>query len=786
MATNTTSMNNHRVNQTVLDALVDALRRAGAYNREAEVSPLAVLWPDGGRQWAQAIPTLREHLPILTLGGFDADARTGPAIWLRAELATREAGDASPIVYLPGLSKDVFRNVEDAPAAIQPLLYLQYRGTMFLQPNGKDWTIAAFLQNTQQGLGITVDGTEATRSTLVSAAPLLLRRAVSDLRAHAGGIDADFLSSLLISDIPRRILEWINDPATTRGALDGAAWSAFCQQLRAKYKLDPARDGASEAARLLGSAVQGSYWIDVWNRFAESPASYPAIPAMLRGAKPGQTGQRGLFGSAESNFHWPQDNEEEEAALRRTLTEMESATEAGARQTILELEARHAPRRESVWSSLGQAPLAFALQHLATVARDTSAPFPAGDVRTMQSHYTDRGWRVDAAALDALRHVTSAAERTAIETALHAIYTPWLWKTAERFQEAIGDQQASPHPVLLAPPPGTCVLFADGLRYDLAARLTGMLVASGLKAEIRGAVGPLPGVTPSAKPAQSPVADLLIAGPKLNVNVAASGSTMNQAALKKLLAEKSWVFLAPGETGAPDGAANAWTELGQIDSYGHNHAQDLPRQAHQELQSIHARIDALLSAGWDRVVVVTDHGWLLTPSAMTKTDLPQHLTAERKGRCARLNPGAKTSIQTVPWCWDPEVAIAMAPGISCFEEGKRYEHGGLSLQECIVPTVTVTSAQPARPSISIAMTAWRGLRCIVTLDGDATGLAVDIRQRAGDAGSSLVANVQTVGDGGRAGVLIEDDAHEGTSAIVVVLDAAGNAIAQRATIIGGE
>jgi len=43
---------------------------------------------------------------------------------------------------------------------------------------------------------------------------------------------------------------------------------------------------------------------------------------------------------------------------------------------------------------------------------------------------------------------------------------------------------------------------------------------------------------------------------------------------------------------------------------------------------------------------------------------------------------------------------------------------------------------------------------------------------------------QAVGSDGRAGVLIEDDAHEGLSAIVVVLNVDGTTVAQRATIIG--
>lgn len=769
---------------TVLGALIQSLERARTYNRDVELSPLAILWPDGSSQWERVVPVLRDHFPVLTLGDYDEALQTGPAIWIRAVLATRPIDEPTPIIYLTGVSKDVFRNVEDAPVMIQPLLYLQYRGEMFLQPNGKDWTLPAFFQNAQHGLGIKVDGSEATRSALVSAAPVLLQRSVNDLLSHPGGIDADYLSQLLISDIPRRILDWINDPEATRGALDDAAWAAFCQQMRTKYKLDPERDGASEAARKLGSAEVGSYWIDVWNRFAESPASYPAIPDILRGAKPAEVGQRSLFGSAVTHHHWPQDNDEQEGALRAALTQIDPNNDAAARDTILDLERLHAPRRTSVWATLGQAPLAFALEHLALVALETAEPFPAGDVDTMLDHYTNTGWKVDAAALDALRLISATSDREAVEDSLHAIYTPWLWNTAKRFQEAMQGRTVPPMPRSLAPPPGTCVLFADGLRYDLAARLTEALISSGKRAEISGTVGPLPGVTPSAKPAQSPVADVLAGGPQINVQVAATGSIVNQTTLRKLLAEKSWQFLESGDTGSPDGSGHAWTELGNIDSYGHSHPQDLPRQAIRELESLQGRIDALLSAGWNRVVVVSDHGWLLTPHPMPKTELPASLSSERKGRCARLHPGAKTSIQTVPWSWDQEVAIAMAPGISCFEKGKRYEHGGLSLQECIVPTMTVSSGQSVRRSVSIDSIVWRGLRCIIELEGDASGLAVDIRQKAGDADSSLSVNIQSVSGEGVARILVEDDAYEGVPAIVVVLDEQGKTIAQRATIIG--
>ena len=63
---------------TVRDALVEALGRAARYNPHDAVAPAAVLWPDGDGLWGPAIADLRPRLPLLTLGGCDPAAATGP------------------------------------------------------------------------------------------------------------------------------------------------------------------------------------------------------------------------------------------------------------------------------------------------------------------------------------------------------------------------------------------------------------------------------------------------------------------------------------------------------------------------------------------------------------------------------------------------------------------------------------------------------------------------------------------------------------------------------------
>ena len=141
---------------TLLLALAGALRRAGTYNRDDQAPPVAVLWPDRERQWEPLAPLLRELLPILTLGSYAPKERTvhptGSAAVgaFAAEVSFRRI--KTPIIYLPGISKQDIRAVE-LPPLLQPCR-AEYSGTLWTQVNGKDWTVLAFIQTTAGGLGI--------------------------------------------------------------------------------------------------------------------------------------------------------------------------------------------------------------------------------------------------------------------------------------------------------------------------------------------------------------------------------------------------------------------------------------------------------------------------------------------------------------------------------------------------------------------------------------------------------------------------------------------------------
>ncbi|MDP9486499.1 MAG: BREX-1 system phosphatase PglZ type B, partial [Actinomycetota bacterium] len=617
---------------TAHEALLDALRAATDHNRSDGVAPAAVLWTDRERYWEPAIPRLRGGLPLLTLGTYAPEALTGPAIWLRCVIAGTlpelELPEGTPVIYLPGVSRADLRAVEDCPRELQPLAELQYRGILFSHPNGRDWTPAAFLQGR---LGIGVAGDASTRAALVRALPKVLDEPVEALATHAPLTAAD-LNALLVPDPERELLLWLDDPEGHDKAKDPAARAAFRSLCVSRYGLDPDADGALGAARLLAEG-KGA-WRKAWSRYADAPKRYPNLPALLDRASP----PKNLKLFEPSSPYYPRDNRAEEDNLREALLALSGFTASEARKELSALEARHGERRGWVWADLGQSPLALALLSLGRLAEATAKPLGAGTPAELAERYVSEGWKADRAALDALAATAGAADFAAVRTAVRAVYAEWLEGCALRFQEAVA---AEPLPVPEGlepdgPETGRCLLFTDGLRYDVALRLAELLEARDAGVEKAWRYGALPGVTSTAKPTLSPARPLLSPGSKLDAT--AGGKAVTAESLRRLLKDQGYQILKGEEVGSPEGSA--WTEMGDLDALGHGRGCRMAFDVERSLRDLASRVETLLEAGWREVRVVTDHGWLLLPGGLPKVGLPEHLTVVRKGRCARLKSDA--------------------------------------------------------------------------------------------------------------------------------------------------
>ena len=91
------------------------------------------------------------------------------------------------------------------------------------------------------------------------------------------------------------------------------------------------------------------------------------------------------------------------------------------------------------------------------------------------------------------------------------------------------------------------------------------------------------------------------------------------------------------------------------------------------------------------------------------------------------------------WFWDAAEAVVLAPGVSCFVAGMEYAHGGLTLQEALIPSLTISAKQrAARKPVVLKEMKWLGMRLNVVLEG-AQGLTVDVRSKVADAAGSFAA-----------------------------------------------
>lgn len=767
-------------------SLAAALQAVAKGNSHTATTAAAVLWPDKEGQWQTALPTLKKLMPSLCeLGPYAPGERRGPAVWLKCAIAgllPEVQFDGVPVVYLPGISRAELRAIESCTRELQPLAELQYRGVFWSQANAKDWTVGAFLASKNGGLGLDVAQDKATQVALLQVlqSGVLLECNVDDLKNRT--INAEWLLSLLLPNPTRDLLLWMNAPEETRSQWSDVLWDVFTKRCKMDFGFDPVADGVLVAAERLAKA-EGK-WAAVAELYRDSYGSFPNVFGLLAKLQPPQFG---LFPDQGLLAGYPQVNEQSESALRYALAACAGRMAPQARTAVLAAEKEHGLRRAWLWTRMGRSPLAQALGHLALVA-ERSSMVPAGQTPSeLATAYQQTGWQVDQAAMQALASVYAKADLDAVGIALRSMYLPWMEESARRLQEAA--KAAGGLPPLLKEQAsvaraGTCTVFVDGLRYDVAVQLQQRLLALGEIALLARWTS-LPSVTASGKAWCSPVATH-IAGTAVDTEfeprVAADGKPLSGHNFRKLLTEHGVQPLDKHHTGDPQG--QAWTEAGDLDHYGHEHGLRLARDLDTQLDQVVERVNELVEAGWKRIRVVTDHGWLLMPGGLPKAELPKHQTETRWGRCAVLKGSAHGTPLTFGWDWCKDVQVAYAPGVSSFIAGAEYAHGGISLQECLVPVLQLDCGGVAAGPITIQSVTWKGLRCTVVVEGAAQGQRVDIRNKAALASSSLALSDKPL-DGGKASLAVPDDEHMGAAAVVVVLSAEGEVLQQQATTVGG-
>ena len=771
---------------TLLDAVVRQVRACDAVSDGVE-RPHAILWTDPEQQWSSLRSTLCRQLPeLLVLGEFAPEDRTGPAIWIRC-LIDRALDDPKipedrvPIIYLPGVGRQQLRAGDDCPTGLQPLVDLLYRGTLWLQKGGRDWTVTAFMTS-QQGLNLNLARDQATVDALMRSLPELAETPLAQL--HGKRLEAEDFDKLLAPDVVRDLLRWMGDPTATRERMGTGLWAAFRSQCSTQFNFDPDADGETTAGEKLGRG-DGS-WTEVWSRFEEVPQAYSGIPDLLRRSKPAVLSPGFLEGDPRSR--WPDVNDAEEEAVRATLAGLKGRQHTEACKAVAELEKKHGKRRSWIWARLGMSPMALALEPLAKLGDIAKTTIGGSTPEEIAQTYVAGAWEADAASWHALAEVPTN-EEALVREVVQVLLEPWLDDSARHFQSAVESHPLPAHAEQqhVTVSPGTCLLFVDGLRFDLGQALVSRLEGRGCRVDAGRRWAALPTVTATGKPAVCAVANMII-GTALGEDFAPvfeeDGRPVDARSLRAELEVAGYTPVDAQLGGWPKGEeARGWIESGQIDDLGHKLGSDLAQQIDHELDRLAEQVNGLLVAGWSAVRIVTDHGWLLLPGGLPRVDLPKHLTASRWSRCAVVAGQSQVSVPTVPWHWNAAEHFATAPGIACFNKSRRYAHGGLSIQECLIPDLLVERPGEAGPRATVRSITWRGMRCFVEAELSGSGVTADLRLER-PVGPSVAASPKPLDEDGSISLVVVDDAHEKANLVLVLLGPDDTVLAQRKTKVG--
>lgn len=762
---------------TLRDELVRQILEKVKFLQGSEIAPDCILWPDQKSEWIDFIPLISgTNLPIYTFGTFNPDRKTGPAAYLLWSLH-HGSHQGTPVLYLPGVGNDELRAVDSCPPELHPLASLRYRSSLFIHSNGRDWTIPGWFVSAQ-GLAASLEDSEQARLLLRSSFRQLLEKELTEIKGTSWS--PDNLTSAVVVDPVLTALHWLASQGA-RTSVQAEHWPAFCAKAKADFGFNPEKDSAMEVATKL---AQGHPKLEIlWKRFMESPVRHPGLVDVLSKVPVPKPEPDKLFPSDYPRYpQWQADRLKELQTALKALAVLRTPKDIQAK--LAELWKAYGNLADTVWTTMGKGSLVQALSHLHQFAQDCQNKPTGSNWDALAEWYASSGCRTDFLALQLMNWKEDLSLHPDLQQLVQTLYLPWLEVMARVAETAY---KADPAAFTVHPLPcvGTyhdreVVFFIDALRMDLGIELQSRLVQAGLKAELKTGLTIIPSSTSSAKPAISPIANSLKGGDLAEDEAypLLDGKICDAATLRKGLVQQGWKILEQPDLASPPG--QAWLEESELDTRGHDGT--LPSQWDAILDRIVFTVQTLFNKGRTRIRIVTDHGWLLVPLGLPRVNLPPALAKSKGGRAAILKPDSIFPHAPVPWYWDPVQNFNLAPGISTFYQSN-YAHGGLSLQELIVPAITVTSDALAISGSGTAVDAslsWKGLRLRIAMDEFPENWKVDLRIHSGDPDSTILGGAKPLGPS----VAVENDDWLGKLCQFIILDASGMIVFQKPTITG--
>ena len=260
--------------------------------------------------------------------------------------------------------------------------------------------------------------------------------------------------------------------------------------------------------------------------------------------------------------------------------------------------------------------------------------------------------------------------------------------------------------------------LVDALRFEMGVELKNLLTGSE-DLVLRPAIAALPSITPVGMAALLPRAAASFDVVNANGLLAAR---IEGTALKDLSARMK--FLKARVPGAVDielgkllqlTAAKLRNAIGdarlvvvrsqEIDKFGEMDGDYIARQMMDTvLQNVARAVRKLAGAGIESVVITADHGYQFTreKDEAFRTDNPGGSTIDLHRRCwvgrGGSSPQGTIRVAGAELGYDTDLDFIFPTGIGVFRAGGNlaYHHGGISLQEMVIPVLTLRTANPPK------------------------------------------------------------------------------------------
>ncbi len=276
-------------------------------------------------------------------------------------------------------------------------------------------------------------------------------------------------------------------------------------------------------------------------------------------------------------------------------------------------------------------------------------------------------------------------------------------------------------------------LMIDALRYELGVALERQLAEDG-QVHLQAALAQLPSVTPVGMASLLPSAGAQL---RLSNNaqslVPMLGDQVVETVTQRMNVLKQRYGQRFEEVRLEDfvrGRANFSADADllvlravEIDSHFENHPDTAPGEITHALKRIRVAINLLKKRGFNEVVIATDHGFFMNTHAGAGDVCPKPMGnwLPVHDRCALGDGAGDGNHLVVPaermGIRGDFAKITMPTSLAAYRAGLLYFHGGLSLQECVVPVISMqlkVSTQPSVHQATISMTYRNGAKAITT------------------------------------------------------------------------